>query len=257
MKKVLIPLPGYGADPTEVSVPWQLLTRAGIDVRFATPTGEKASPDSKMLNGSRLGIWRSLLKARNDAVLACQAMQASKEYLQPVAYDALSEHDFDGLLLPGGHDKGMREYLESRQLQALVVDFFRANKPVGAICHGVVLAARSVDPDTGESVLHSYKTTALLKTQERMAYHLTRLWLKDYYLTYPETTVEEEVASVLKHKTDFLKGPTPLLRDARENLQRGFVVRDRNYVSARWPGDVHNFALAYLQMLDNTAQNNA
>jgi hypothetical protein len=28
-----------------------------------------------------------------------------------------------------------------------------------------------------------------------------------------------------------------------------FVVRDRNYVSARWPGDVHTFAKTFAGML--------
>lgn len=121
-------------------------------------------------------------------------------------------------------------------LQDLVADFFSAKKPVGAICHGVVLAARSIDPDTGKSVLHNYRTTALLKSQEMLAYRLTQLWLKDYYLTYPEITVEDEVRKALSSENDFLKGPNPLLRDDHDHLNRGFTVRDRHYLSARWPG---------------------
>ena len=51
---------------------------------------------------------------------------------------------YDGLVLPGGHwARGMRQYLEDTPLQRFVGDFFDADKPVAAICHGVVLAARS------------------------------------------------------------------------------------------------------------------
>jgi putative intracellular protease/amidase len=58
----------------------------------------------------------------------------------------LGVEGFDGLLLPGGHRaRGMREYLESNVLQRLVAQFFEACLPVAAICHGVLLAARSVD----------------------------------------------------------------------------------------------------------------
>jgi protease I len=71
--------------------------------------------------------------------------------------------DFDGLVLPGGHDKGVKEYLESKTLQQQVVAFFNATKPVGAICHGVVLAARSIDPVSNQSVLFDYKTTSLIE----------------------------------------------------------------------------------------------
>ena len=133
----------------------------------------------------------------------------------------------------------------------MVVDFFKANKPVAAICHGVVLIARSIDTSTKKSVIYNYKTTGLLKIQELLGYQLTRLWLKDYYLTYPETTVEDEVKSVLSDDSNFLKGALPVLRDNYDNMNRGFIVKDRNYLSARWPGDVYNFSLEFVKMINS------
>lgn len=248
-KKVLIPIPSYGFDPTEVAIPWKLLTDRGVEVVFATPNGQIAKTDTKMLIGEQLGIWKPVLKARKDAVDAFRAMEKSVAFCQPIGYDAIIVNDFDGLVLPGGHDKGVKEYLESKTLQQKVVAFFNATKPVGAICHGVVLAARSIDPVSNQSVLFNYKTTSLLKSQEMLAYNMTRLWLNDYYLTYPEITVEDEVKSVLADASHFQYGPTPLFRDDMEHLTRGFTVVDRNYVSARWPGDAYNFALAFLKLL--------
>ena len=52
--------------------------------------------------------------------------------------------------------------------------FLRAGKPVGAICDGVLLAARS-SLHPGKSVLHGKKTTALTKQMELIAWRLTRL----------------------------------------------------------------------------------
>ena len=49
--------------------------------------------------------------------------------------------------------RGMRSYIDSEVLQRLVVDAFRREMLVAAICHGMLLAARSVDPSTGRSVL--------------------------------------------------------------------------------------------------------
>ena len=95
------------------------------------------------------------------------------------------------------------------------------------------------------------KKTSLLKSQELLAYNLTRLWLKDYYLTYPEITVEDEVKSVLSDSNNFFKGPAPLSRDNFNHLKRGFVVRDRNYLSARWPGDAYNFSLEFIRMVQD------
>ena len=250
MKKILVPMPSYGVDPTEVAIPWKLLSQMNYEFTFITPDGNKATPDSAMLNGDRLGIWTSLLKARKDAFDACKEMEQTAEFCSPSRYDEVSAEDFDALLLPGGHDKRVREYLESKVLQNLVVAFFAAEKPVAAICHGVVLAARSIDPNTKKSIISDYKTTCLLKSQEMAGYNLTRLWLKDYYLTYPGLTVEDEIKSVLDSIENFQKGPQPLLRDDMAHLNRGFTVRDRNYLSARWPGDAYNFSLAFIKMLE-------
>jgi protease I len=251
LQKILIPLPSSGADPTEVAIPWKILTQNNCEITFITPHGEKAALDPLMLRGERLGIWKSLLKTRKDAVDAAEAMCRSSEFCSPANYSAVRAQDFDALLLPGGHDKGVKEYLESKTLQSLVVAFFKEKLPVAAICHGVVLAARSIDPDTGKSVIAECKSTALLKSQEMAAFNLTRLWLGDYYLTYPGLTVEDEVTSALDNPNNFITGPRPLLRDSINNLNRGFTVRDGNYLSARWPGDAYSFSLAFLKMLGN------
>jgi protease I len=50
-------------------------------------------------------------------------MQNSAAFLSPQSYQDVNEADFDALLLPGGHDKGVKEYLESPVLQRLVADF--------------------------------------------------------------------------------------------------------------------------------------
>jgi protease I len=124
---------------------------------------------------------------------------------------------------------------------------FAADKPVAAICHGVVLVARSLGAD-GQSVLHGRQSTALLQSQELLAWSLTRLWLGDYYRTYPQT-VQSEVTEALAAPTDFLAGPFPLRRDSPANLSHGFALRDGNYLSARWPGDAHRFASDFCAML--------
>jgi len=250
MKKILIPLPSYGADPTEVAIPWKLLSGKKYQCTFITPHGAQAVPDRLMLSGERLGIWKAVLKARKDAVVAFEEMVQTTAYSTPLEYDAVNAAEYDALLLPGGHDKGVREYLESEILQKLVVDFFEQDKPVAAICHGVVLAARSINQDTGRSVISDYKTTSLLKSQEMLAYKMTRLWLKDYYLTYPGLTVEDEVTAVLVSSENYLTGPSPILRDDLDHLDRGFTVRDRNYLSARWPGDAYKFSLDFIDMIE-------
>lgn len=250
--KIVIPLPSYGFDPTEVAIPWKIVSENNFEIVFATPNGKMGIADTKMLKGSTLGIWKPVLQAGKDAVKAYYEMEKSESFRNPIKYADLKEENFDALLLPGGHDKGVKEYLESNVLQQLVVNFFIKQKPVGAICHGVVLAARSINPETKRSVIYNYKTTSLLRSQELLAFNMTKIWLKDYYLTYPEITVEDEVRAALCDKNNFIKGPSPLFRDDLDHLNRGFFVKDRNYLSARWPGDAYNFSLEFVKLIRQT-----
>jgi protease I len=249
LKRILIPIPALGFDPSEAAIPWLLLRAEGWQVVFATPHGQQAAADPLLLSGKGLGLFAPVLRARKDAILAYQQMETCAAFCQPLSYANLRAEDFHALLLPGGHAKSVKEYLESTTLQCLVAEFFQQQKPVAAICHGVVLAARSQQSQTGQSVLHGYQSTCLLQSQEKLAYHMTKFWMGDYYLTYPQRTVEEEVRQVLAKGSDFCSGPTPLLRDSPSHLKRGFFVRDRNYLSARWPGDLYSFTQEFVQMI--------
>lgn len=246
--KVLIATSTTDFDPTEVAVPSKILKAAGVDVRFATDTGLAGYADQRMLDGHKFYLWKPVLIAHKSARDAYAEMRVDPAFKAPISYDEIKVADYDGLLLPGGHSKGVIPYLESHDLQNAIVDFFARDKPVGAICHGVVAVCRAIDPATGKSVLYGRKTTALLKRQERLAYNLTHYNLGKYYLTYPET-VEDEVTATLQSPADFLQGPLPILRDNPNHMSRGFTVRDGNYLSARWPGDIYSFATEFLKIL--------
>ena len=242
MATILMPLPRRDFDPSETGIPWRVLGARGHRFVVATPEGMPGEADPRMVTGAGLGLLAPVLKADKHGLAGWQALQASPEFRNPIPYDAIAATRFDAMLLPGGHAKGMRDYLESPMLQQVVAAAFAAGKPVGAICHGVVLAARS-QAAPGRSVLHGRRTTALLRSQELLAWNLTRLWLGDYYRTYPQT-VEDEVTAALARKEDFERGPTSFSRDTPEKPD-GFAVIDGNYVSARWPGDAHRFSLAF------------
>jgi protease I len=247
MAIVLMPLPSHDFDPTETGVPWRMLSERGHRLVFATPDGKPGAADPEMVTGRGLGIFARLLKADQNGCSAYDAMRRDPAFNRPMRYDDLHESEFDALLLPGGHAKGMRPYLESAVLNLAVSSFFARHKPVGAICHGVLLAARS--RDGGKSVLFGRKTTALTRRMELGAWALTYLYHGDYYRTY-KVPVEDEVKAALAGPEDFIAGPSSLKRDAPDRLDLGFTLRDGNYLSARWPGDAHRFAIDFAAMLE-------
>jgi len=259
-KRVLIPLPNYGFDPTEAGVPWSFLHLAGHHVVFATPTGEVAHADERMVTGKDLSFMKSAFLTHDEAIRTYRELERSDSFLHPIAYDRIRSKEYDAIFLPGGHDKGMREYLDSDVVQSVIVKFFEANKPVAAICHGTLVVARSVSPKTGHSVLWGRQTTGLTRYQELSAYYMTYFILGDYYRTYPEkdqngttVTMEDEVVSYLKNPSDFHRGPgfpIPFGRDNPADLSDGYFYRSGNYLSARWPGDAYTFSRELLKLLD-------
>jgi putative intracellular protease/amidase len=251
MSRIVMPIPLFDFDPTETGVTWKMLTQAGVKIVFATPNAQAGAADSRMITGEGLGPWSWFLKADHNGQRAYREMIESEEFCKPIAWEQISVADFDGIALPGGHAPRMKSYLESETLQKKISEFFKSSKIVGAICHGVVLAARSKD-SAGKSVLAGRKATALLRSQELAAWALTCLWLKNYYRTYRET-VQAEVTRNLGNPRNFISGPAPLKRDSMENLDAGFFVEDRNLISARWPGDSHRFGCAVARRLNERA----
>jgi putative intracellular protease/amidase len=244
MKRVLVPLPDRDFDVTEVAVPWKLLRRAGHEAVFATGNGAVAAGDPRLISGVIFGQ----LGADAEAKAFYGELLESPEFRHPLTWDSLRPADFDALLLPGGHAPGMRQYLGSELLQSKVADFWSSQKPVAAICHGVLVLARS--RHQGRSVLHASSTTSLTKWQERLAYALTFWRLGKYYRTYPEY-VEDEVRAALDNPgRQYQRGPiTWGARGTATYDDPAFVVEDGRYVSARWPGDAYLFARKLIDRL--------
>jgi putative intracellular protease/amidase len=234
-----VPLPDTDFDVTEVAVPWMLLTRAGHRVTFVTEHGGKApAADPLLLTGVLFGQ----LGAEPEPKQFYEALTRAPEFTNPRSWKDLDVTEFDALVLPGGHAPGMKQYLGSAVLQSKVRAFFALGRPVGAICHGVLVAARA-------GVLKGKKTTCLPDYMERSAYWLTAWKLGKYYRTYP-AYVEAEVRAGLSSPDDFVRGPTHLMtRGTDTDDSAAFVVEDGNYVSARWPGDAYRFARALMAKL--------
>ena len=152
---------------------------------------------------------------------------------------------YERAILPRLIHAGMRQERFLPYRQRLVSEAFRREILVAAICHGVLLAARTVDPVTGRSVLYGRKTTALTWELERRAWRIarvTRFWDPDYYRTYVEKTgdpigymsVQAEVTRALQNPGDFRDvavGSTDwrlktswMMRDSASNARPAFVV---------------------------------
>ncbi len=235
MKKILIPIPDKDFDLTEVAVPWKRFTENNFQVIFATENGAVGCSDQKLIDGVIFGQ----LGAKSYAIAIYNKMLQSDEYKNPIKYKDINPKDYALLHLPGGHAKGVKQYLESTVLQEKVAEFFYQNKLVGSICHGAIVLARTKDKNTGKSIVANLKLTALTKKLEKMAYYITAWKLGDYYRTYSSYT-QDEVVKALTNKDQFKPGP---------NQFKPFVCQDKNLITARWPKDIELYCETLLKAL--------
>jgi len=265
MARVLVLLPARDFDPSEAAVGWRVLANAGHTISFATADGRPAVADEMMLTGKGLDPWGAipllrnlplvglLMRANRDARKAYAEMTVDPNYVAPQRWDAIDVSAFDALLLPGGHRaRGMREYLESEILQRHVASFFDQEKLVAAICHGVLLAARSISK-------HTKTARGRSRASRGSGIPTTTGLIRSRTGSQRGMSVQQEVTRALARPDDFRDVPktdpdyrqktSGLQRDSMDDETPAFVVRDRNYVSARWPGDAHTFAKTLAGML--------
>ncbi|MCP4443362.1 MAG: thiamine biosynthesis protein ThiJ [Aureispira sp.] len=235
--KILIPLPNKDFDLTEVAVPWKLFRDKGYQVIFATENGEKGEVDPKLITGVIFGK----LGAKPEAIKIYKELELDPAFINPILYSDIQVSEYDLIHLPGGHAKGMRQYLENEALRAKVLEFDQSKKLIGAICHGSIVLARTIDPKTNKSIIYDRQLTGLIKRLEKLAYYITFWKLGDYYRTYPEY-VEDEICRNLKNRKQFKRGGF--------YAKKPFVCIDQNLITARWPEDAYLYAETLIQKLE-------
>lgn len=112
--------------------------------------------------------------------------------------EAFTLDAYDLVFLPGGHEKGVVQVINSPVVHKLIADYFPttrkpSKKSCSAICHGVMVLSESSLP-SGKSVIHDVTTTALPGAMEQGIFWGTRVFLGDYYKTYGASSESVETS---------------------------------------------------------------
>jgi putative intracellular protease/amidase len=240
---ILMPLPDHDFDPTESAIPWKVCTSNGWIVEFSTEHGLVAQTDLNKLKGPLPG----LLSANKKAQTAYQQMAEDQYFQHPTPYADINPDQYDALLLPGGDAPGVRQYLDNQVLRGKVLQFWQQDKLIGALCHGLLVLARTIVPQTARSVLYGRKVTAVPKSLDQLAYRIDRLVVKHGYVMY-SSCVADEVSACLESPDDYLKGP---------GFLSPYVVSDGNLVTSRWYIDAEVFAERFADELQKRIEQQA
>jgi hypothetical protein len=127
-------------------------------------------------------------------------MSRTTEFLHPIPWSdpSFSLEPYNLIFLPGGHEKGVQQLIDSPIMHKHLAAYFPATlkpstKTVAAVCHGVMVLSETEGKD-GKSVIHECDTTALPARFEQAAFWATRLFLGDYYKTYGACSDDVEAA---------------------------------------------------------------
>ena len=140
----------------EFTDPYYEFIDKGYSVDLASPKGGKPPVDPR----SQLteNITSSNRRFRKD-----EKAQKDFEFTQKLS--EVSADNYDALFFPGGHGP-MGDLATDEQTSRLVVEFYRQDKPIAAVCHGpaALLTAATEEPE----ILQGREVTAFSNAEEKL-----------------------------------------------------------------------------------------
>ncbi|MFZ5707969.1 MAG: type 1 glutamine amidotransferase domain-containing protein [Pseudomonadota bacterium] len=141
----------------ELAAPYQMLSAAGFDILFATPGGKPAQLDPASLEEPWLQPAGHWFRAQKQALAQLEA---------PLDLANVVASRIDAIFLVGGTGT-LWDFPGCRPLGALASTLLAENRPVAAICHGVVglLTATAAD---GQPLAAGKSLTCFSNEEEAM-----------------------------------------------------------------------------------------
>ncbi|WP_047530614.1 type 1 glutamine amidotransferase domain-containing protein [Pseudomonas sp. 11/12A] len=139
----------------EFAAPYFAFKDAGVQLTLASPKGGQPPLDPK--SDEPDAQTEATERFRKDA--AAQSALASTVVLSSVKAD-----DYDAIFYPGGHGP-LWDLAEDKHSIALIEAFYKAGKPVAAVCHapGVLRHAKGAD---GQPLVKGKKVTGFTNSEE-------------------------------------------------------------------------------------------
>lgn len=142
----------------EIASPYYIFRDAGATLTIASPAGGAIPLDPKS---------RSIILATYNTKRFLKDAVAMEFLSHSVLLEEINPDDFDVVFIPGGHGP-MWDLAENKKLKQILEKFNRENKPIGAVCHGVV-GFLSLQNDNGESWVKDKKLTGFSNREEELS----------------------------------------------------------------------------------------
>ncbi|MGZ3840154.1 MAG: type 1 glutamine amidotransferase domain-containing protein [Flavisolibacter sp.] len=139
----------------EFATPYYTLHDAGADITLASPNGGQPPIDPKSAEPG----------AQTEATRRFDKDEALKKALsQTKKLSEVRAADFDAVFFPGGHGP-LWDLTKDQDSIRLIQDFWKAKKPVAAVCHAPSVLLQVKD-EKGEPLVKGKKVTGFTNTEE-------------------------------------------------------------------------------------------
>lgn len=139
----------------EFAAPYYVLKDAGAEITLASPQGGQPPLDPR--SDAPEAQTEMTRRFRND-------LRAQEDLASTRKLAGLSASDFDAVFYPGGHGP-MWDMPDNGASIALLEDFVRDDKPVGAVCHAPVALTNVRRPD-GSYLVDGRRVTGFTNSEE-------------------------------------------------------------------------------------------
>lgn len=139
----------------EFAAPYYVFTDAGVEVTVATPKGGQApiDPSSEVPDAQT---------AATERYYKDEAVQKIIENTHKLSEQKAS--DYDAVFYSGGHGP-LWDLANDSDSQKLILDFYHAQKPVGAVCHAPGVF-KNIKLENGEAFVKGKNVTGFSNTEE-------------------------------------------------------------------------------------------
>jgi putative intracellular protease/amidase len=231
MAKVIILATNYGSWGEELQAPWDVLKEAGHQLTLATPLGKKPLP---LVVSVDPDFVDPIINFHVNPPQVCKRIKElvdSDEWAHPIRFRDAKMADYDAIVLTGGLG-AMIDMCNNWHVHHLILDAYRSNKLIGALCYAVTTLVYIRDPQNGnKSIIYG----------KRIAAH-PAAW--DFYgpewdFTYDLYNATPDNKGTDVHTPGFLWPIEHLVRDAvgpkGQCIARASANRDDPEVAYDWP----------------------
>lgn len=141
----------------EIAAPYYTFVDARCAVTLASPQGGAAPIDAKSLAPEN----QTASTRRFEADAVAQAALATTEKLS-----SLRAEDFDAIFFAGGHGT-MEDFPTDAAVKQRIEEFYAADKPVSAVCHGPACLVSATKP-SGEPMVRGHRFTCFTDEEETL-----------------------------------------------------------------------------------------